>query len=477
MSNEANTMDGHSYSGAAADMISGMVYSRLVKYKRDWSGVDPDLAESWTVQDNKVYTFKLRQGVKFHDGSTDDGRRREVQLRSDHGREDGAYIRPLILSSFDKIEVVDPQTVRITLKQVNAAFLAALAMPTASIVSKKFIEGGGDLTKTMMGTGPMKFVSKQPNVETKLVKHTEYWDAGQAVPGRRDDHPDQRRDRPLDGPPQRLGRLHRLRALEGHRAISADQNLKVYGDTESSGIWLFFKVTAAPLDNVKVRQAINYAVDRDAIVKATFFGHGAPMNDLFMPKTHWAYVKDIPGGYSYDPAKAKQLLAEAGFPNGFKIKMLSTHEVSAHKSGAEIVQANLSDVGIEIDMELVDLATDVKRYSAGDYDIIMWGGGPLYGEVDFLSGYFRSGNAVPKNTGYSNPELDKLLDDARATLDQEQRKGLYRKAFDILLADAPWVPLAYREQGEAAAATSRGTSASSDRTGTARQVAMTWLDK
>ena len=251
----------------------------------------------------------------------------------------------------------------------------------------------------------------------------------------------------------------------------------MYGDTESSGIWLFFKVTTPPLDNVKVRQAINFAVDRDAIVKATFFGNGAPMSDLFMPKTHWAYVKDIPGGYKYDPAKAKQLLTEAGLPNGFKIKMLSTHEVSAHKSGAEIVQANLKDIGVEIDMELVDFATDAKRYGAGDYIIIMWGGGPLYGEVDFLSGYFRSGNAVPKNTGYANPELDKLLDDARGTLDQEQRKGIYRKAFDILLADAPWVPLAYRMQAEAAASYVKGYERVLGSNWSGSRVAMTWLDK
>jgi peptide/nickel transport system substrate-binding protein/glutathione transport system substrate-binding protein len=373
--------------------------------------------------------------------------------------------------------VVDPRTVRLTLKQVNAAFLSALALPTAAIVSKKYVEGGGDLKATMMGTGPMKFVSRQPNVELKLAKHAEYWDRGKPY---------------LDGVtltplPDETARSTALRngsvdfidfvPWKDIAAISADPNLRVYSDTESSGLWMFMKLTVEPLGNRLVRQAINHAVDREAVVKATFFGRGALMNDIFMPKTHWAYVKDLPGAYSYDPAKAKQLLAEAGLPNGFKIKMLSTHEVAMHKSGAEIVQANLRDVGIDTDLELLDWASDVKRQNAGEYEIIMWGGGPLYGEVDFLSAYFRSGNSLPKNTGYSNPELDKLLDDARATLDQEQRKALYRKSFDIILADAPWIPLAYREQGEAAAAYVKGYDRILGSNWNGQQIALTWMDK
>jgi peptide/nickel transport system substrate-binding protein len=477
MVNDPSTMDPHKFSGAAADVLYGMVYNSLVQYKPDWGGVDGDLAESWDIKDNLSYTFKLRQGVKFHDGSpmTAD----DVKFSFDRimDPQTGAYVRPLIAPTLDRIEVVDPQTVRITVKQVNAAFLSALALPSAAIVSKKFVEGGGDLNKTMMGTGPFKFDSRQPNVEIKLVKNPDYFEKGKP-------YLDAITVLPL---PDDTARSTALRngsvdfidfvPWKDISAIASNPGFKVYSDTESSGLFMFMKMTVPPLDKPEVRQALNYAVDREAVVKATFFGRGALMNDIFMPKTHWAYVKDLPGGYSYDPAKAKSLLAQAGYPNGFKINMLSTHEVAMHKSGAEIVQANLRDVGIEANLELIDFATDVKRQSAGEYELLMWGGGPLYGEVDFLSAYFRSGSTFPKNTGYSNPQLDKLLDDARMTLDQNQRKGLYRQAFDIILKDAPWIPLAYREQGEAAASNVKGYERVLGSNWNGRRIAMTWIDK
>lgn len=472
--NDPPTMDPHTFSGAASDMLYGLVYNGLVRYGPTWD-IEAALAESWDTEEDRIYTFKLREGLKFHDGS--DLTADDVKFSFDRIMDEAtsAYIRPLIMSSFESVEVVDPLTVKITLSEVNAAFLAALALPTAAIVSKAFVEGGGDLKTTMMGAGPFKYISRQPNVEVVLEKHTEYYEEGKPY---------------LDGVTlvplsDDTARSTGLRSgsvdfidfvpWKDIEAIAEDPGFEVYSDTESSGLWAFMKTNIEPMDDKIVRQALNYAVNREAVVNSSFFGRGAVMDSIFIPKSSWAYV-DVEGGYSYDPDRAKELLAEAG-AEGFPLQFVCSAETTMHLSGAEVVLANFQDIGIDVDFQTQDWATTVKRQNAGDYEMIMWGGGPLYGDPDYLSGYFRTGNAVPRNTGYSNPELDDLLDQARQTLDPDARLETYRKIYDILLDESPWIPLSYREQGEAAATHVKGYVHVLGSNWNGYRVAMTWLDK
>lgn len=469
--NDPPTMDPHQFSGAASDVLYGMVYSRLVRYGETWE-IEGELAESWEADDTS-YTFQLHEGVQFHDGSemTADDVRYSFERIMDEAT--GAYVRSLIAGSFDNVEVVDDLTVQVTLSEVNAAFLAALALPTAAVVSEEFVESGEDLSSTMMGTGPFRFVSREPNVEVQLEKHSEYFEEGRP-------YLDAITLVPL---PDETARSSGLRTgsvdfidfvpWKDMESIESE-GFDIHSDMQSSGLWMFMKVTVEGLDDVRVRQAINFAVNRDAVVQSSFFGRGASMEGIFVPTSSWAYIPDLPGAYTYDPERARELLTEAG-AEGLALQFVSTSEVEMHLSGAEVIHQNLRELGIEVELETQDWSSTVERQNAGDYEMIMWGGGPLYGDPDYLSGYFETGNFVPQNTGYSNPDLDELLQSARSTLDRDERLEFYRQAYEIILEEAPWVPLCYREQGEASASYVRGYNRVLGSNWNGYRAAMTWL--
>jgi len=446
-----SSLDPHVFTGAAADDLFGMVYSRLVQISPDWNTVAPDLAEHWTVSpDNKTYTFTLRSDVKFHDGSamTADDVVFSVLRIMEPGT--GAFVRPLIADVFDRVTATSPTTVQFMLKQPYAAFLAALALPTASIVSKKWVAGGGNLNVAQMGTGPMKFVSLEPNVKITLARHAQYFESGLPY---------------LDGmsllfladdtarsTALRNGSVDFIEFVpyKDMAAIMNDPHLRFYGDATSSGLWAFPNVKRPPLDNVQVRQAINWAANRDAVLKAAFFGQGALMDSVFMPKTSWAYVSTLPK-YGYDPDRAKDLIKRSGIRLPAKLEILTASNVSYWKAGSEVLQANLQDLGFDVQLVSVEFAEAVRRFYGSEYQITMWGGGPAYGDPDFLYTYFHSHGTIGKTTGYVNTHLEGLLERARITLNRSQRKALYEQAYKILLDDAPWFPLVYREQAEASA--------------------------
>ena len=467
-------LDPHAGPGAE---LHGMTYSRLVVLNDDWTGVDPDLALRWEVPpDGRTYTFHLRPNVRFHDGSLMTADDAVFSFERILSEESGAFVGGFLSGVVERVTSPSPATIQFLLNAPFGAFLSILALPQAAIVSRKWVSGGGDLRKTQMGTGPMKFVALEPNSKITLTRHTQYYDP--ALPY-------------LDGitmlfMPDEAVRSTALRSgsvdfidyvpWKDMDAIAHDSKLRLYGDTASTGIWAVFNLRRPPLDSVTIRRAINWAADRDAMIKAAFFGHGVPMLDIPVPKSSWAYTEGLPK-YGYDPDRAKGLIGRSGLKMPIHLDILSRSDDLLWKRSSEVVAGNLQDLGFDVTLTALTSPPANAQFNRGDFQIGWRGGVPAYADPDYLYVAFHSQGAVGSLTGYRNEHLDDLLLAARRTVDQTRRRGFYVQAYKILYDDAPWLPLAWREQGEASAAYVRGYRRTHGSSWNANRIVKVWLAK
>ncbi len=383
----------------------------------------PALAESWTVSDDgKVYTFKLHTGVKFHDGTDFDAD--DVKFSLDRARADNSTnAQKGLFAAIDTVDVVDPATVKVTLKNPQGSFLYNLGWGDAVIVAPESAETNKDKP---VGTGPFKFDNWAKGSSITLVKADGYWgepvaldkaefriipDAAAAVPAL------------LSGDVQALPNFNLGDALA---QVESDPRFKVViGSTEGETI-LATNNKKPPFDQLKVRQAIAHAIDRKAIIDGASSGFGVPIGSHFSP-ANAAYV-DLTGTYPYDPAKAKSLLAEAGFPNGFKTT-LKLPPVGYARDGGQIIASQLRDVGIEAEIIPVEWADWLKQvFTDKDYDLSI----VSHTEPNDIDIYARKDYYF----NYDNPAFDKVIEELNLTSDDAKRKELYGQAQKILADDA-----------------------------------------
>jgi peptide/nickel transport system substrate-binding protein len=440
----------------AIDTVCSMVYSRLVNYKPDASGVIPDLAERWEVsRDGKVYTFFLRKGVKWHNGKEFTATDVKFSFERLLDPKTAAPYAP----NFGKgvrVEAVGPGTVRFALPTPNAAFLALLAVPPSSVVNKEWVEAGNNLADNMMGTGPFKYKDRLPGVKLELVRNESYY-----VQGRPN----------LDGItfmffPDATARVTALRTnavdimdfvpQADMGALEATKDIVLYTDKETNFFQFAMRQDKPPFDNVKVRQALASAVDREQALKASLFGRGAVATGGPLWKSSWAYSADVKQIYTYDPARAKRLLAEAGFPNGFKTTILSNTSFAMHQNTAVTVQSGLKAIGVDAQLTLFDFPTAKQKTVKGEFDIVVETVIPTYADPDFLWSFFHSQSLWGQNLKLSDRDVDIWLDQARASTNQEERRKLYTQVLQRLMETVPMVFLMTREQADAAWSYVRG---------------------
>ncbi len=364
LSAEPPDLDPQVDSGVASGYIKEAVYEGLVRYGHGGT-IEPDLAERWGLVGNTQYVFHLRPGVRFHNGDPLIAADVKFSLERILDPKTGAALRGN-LKAVKAVEVVDPLTVKVVLSEPFAPLIAYLAQPYGAIVDAKFVQGGANLRSTMMGTGPFKFVSWQPGQRIRVVRNEEYWDRG--VP-----YLDAINYLPI---PDDQTRLTALRAgdvmladfvpQEQMNAIQRDPNLKLFYDV---GIFMcvIFNVSRKPFDDGRVRQAIAYAVDRNAFVKTIFDGRGTPITGDVIPAKWWAHDAKADGTYTYQPEKAKALLREAGYPNGLRISVLAPITFTLHTRTSQVLQAQLAKVGIQVQLDLPEWAVVLKRHLGGDF--------------------------------------------------------------------------------------------------------------
>ncbi len=411
---------------AAAGAIDSVLYSNvfegLTRFMEDGSVV-PGLAESWEISsDGTVYTFKLRAGVQFHDGSAMDAE--DVKFSLDRARaDDSANAQKALFTGISAVEVVDPTTVQITLAQPNGNFLFNLAWGDAVIVAPESIEG---IKQTPIGTGAFQFSNWVQGDRIELTRNPDYWGDAAKL---------ERATFKFISDPTAAFASVMAEDVDAFMVFPAPENLPQFdadprfklliGSTEGETI-LSTNNKQPPFDNVKVRQAVAHAIDRQAIIDGAMFGYGTPIGTHFAPHNP-AYV-DLTGQSSYDPEKAKALLTEAGLADGFETT-LHLPPPSYARRGGEIIAAQLAEVGIKAEIINVEWAQWLETVFRGKnfgltivshtepFDI------GIYARPEY---YFQ----------YDNPDFQALMEELNATTDPAKRDTLLATAQKTISDDA-----------------------------------------
>ncbi len=463
------------YSAATtADAVAETVYERLVQFVPGSTQVAPALAERWEISaDGLSYTFHLRKGVKFQrtdfftpsrEFNADDVlwsfQRQLDPAHPWHALSPRGYPYaqsmglPALIERIDKL---DDARVRFTLRRPEAPFLADLAMGFASIYSAEYADlllkagKAEQLNNLPLGTGPFVFQRYQKDALVRFAANPDYWGGAPKV------------DRLLLSiTPDPSVRIQKLRAGDCQVALYPrptdvptlrhDPQLKVAELDSLLVAYVALNTRHKPLDDVRVRQAINLAFDRDSYLKAQFGEGGASPAVAPYPSTLWGSDPDLKG-WPHDLERARQLLAEAGIQPGLKLSIWTRPGGGPTNPnpgiGAQMLQDDLDKLGIHADIRVYEWGELIRRAKHGEHDLLFMGWVGDNGDPDnFLTPNLScaAASSGENMSGWCNAAFDDLLRQARASTDQATRSGLYRQALAIFQREAPWIALAYPKQ-------------------------------
>ena len=427
---------------AASERIDNLIFDDLLS-RGDDLNVAPGLAERWDVPDPLTYIFHLHRGVNFHDGRPLTSR--DVKWTFDSLLQGKIRSTKSAVYKFvDRIEAPDDATIIFHMKEPDATLLWNLSDGAMGIVPYGSLD---EMTRQPMGSGPFRFVSAEMDREVVLEKNAEYWGGA----------PKLARVRFAVVPDETTQALE-LRKGSGDIAInsltadtvltlSRDPQLQIERGSGTRFAYLAFNLRDPILSDVRVRQAIAYALDRKPMVEYLLRGQ-AELAKSVLPTQSWAYNGDVPS-YEHDPEKAKQLLDAAGYPavNGvrFHITMKSS-TVADTRLMVAVIQQQLREVGIALDIRSFEPATFLSDVIHGSFQMygLRWIGGNE--DPDIFEYAFHSSKFPPNGANrsfYSNPKLDALIDQARREVDPKVRKPLYAEVQRILANDLPYIDLWY----------------------------------
>src|SRR5919198_5304720 len=408
--------------------------------------VVPQLALSHqTSGDGKVVTIKLRPNVKFHDGEPFNAAAAKFSLER-HLTLQGSFRRPE-LAALDHVEIADPLTIRLVLKNPFSPLIAQLTDRAGMMVSPRAGKEAGDkFGLKPVCAGPYKFVERVPQDRIVVERFKDYWNKDRV-------HIDRIVYQPIVDSTIRLANLksggldliERVLATD-IKEVRSDPHLKLATALELGYQGLDINVGNGPRaknplgSNPKVRQALSYAIDRQALTQVVFNGEFVPGNQWVNPE-HPYYQKDFPVP-KRDVAKAKALLKEAGVTGRIPFELMVPNNPETRQV-AEIIQAMAGEVGFDVKIRVTEFATSLKQAEQGEFEAFMlaWSGRT---DPDGNVYVFYATKAPQNYAGYSNPEVDKLLSEARTPSEQGQRKAIYKKLTQILQEDLPILYLSHR---------------------------------
>lgn len=441
------TLDPYDANDTLSQAVAKSFYQGLFGFDKEMKLVNV-LAESYDAsKDGLTYTIKLRSGVKFQDGT--DFNAEAVKVNLDRASNPDNHLKRYnLFKSVATTEVVDPTTVKITLKQPFSAFINTLASPAAAMISPTALKKyGKEIGFHPVGTGPYELETWNQTDFVKVKKFAGYWKPG---------YPklDSITWRPVVDNNTRAAMLQTGEAnfafpipYEQAKLLEKNGKLDLVTSPSIMQRYISFNVTQKPFDNPKVREAINYAINRQALVKVAFAGYATPATGIVPPSIQ--YSQNYPA-LEYNPAKARELLKEAGYPNGFSTTLWSSHNHSTAQKVLQFTQQQLAQVGIKVQVTAMDAgqrAAQVEDKGQKESGVKMFytGWSASTGEANWaLTPLFATQSWPPTifNTAfYSNPQVDKDLADALNTTDSEKKASLYKDAQDRIWNDRPWVPL------------------------------------
>lgn len=433
----ANTQDNGSL---WADMN---IYDQLVRLNPDGSKIVPDLATSWDVkQGGKVIVFHLRHNARFYDGTPVTSA--DVLFTYDRVRSPKSVVN-WTLEAIKSDRAIDKYTFEVTLKQPWAPFLNDISLWGASIMSKKAVQKLGDKIKTQpVGSGPF-YVSKfLPGQYVLLKRNPYYWERDAC--GKQYPYLDSVK---LVYTPNDNTRIVKLEGGALDAAVDVPYNLLAAVDKQPSitarttpqlGIMAINlnQRKFAPFKDTSVVQAMNYAIDRAAIVKAVFFGHAAAATSPIDPGVYFHSSKY---GYPFDVDKAKSLMKASKFPNGFKVTLLTVSGDSIGNAVAVVMQSELKQIGIDMSLQAVDSTTQFERQTKKDFEMA-WNYGTsdnLDPNSNMLYCCVSDGGADSANTGWKDPAADALYRKTQTALNPVTRGKLLDQWQKIVMEKAPFM--------------------------------------
>jgi peptide/nickel transport system substrate-binding protein len=429
---------------AQSERIDELIFDPLV-HRDDHFNMVPWVAEKWEIPDPLTYIFHLRRGIHFHDGRPLTSR--DVKWTLDSMR-DGSLVtlKTTTYKLVSRIDTPDESTVVIHLSEPDGTLLYNVSEGAFGIVP---YGSGKPFSRNPIGSGPFRFVSQDPDSQVVLERNDSYW-------GR---HANMERVR-LTIVPDATTRALELRKgsadISPSGSLSADmvgtlrreRNLEIEQQPGTVLAYLAFNLRDPILKDVRVRQALAYTIDRGKILHY-LFGDQGRLADSVLPPQHWAYSSDV-AHYPYDPAKANTLLDSAGYPRGrdgtrFHLTMKTSTEETTRLLAA-VLQQQLHTVGIALDIRSFEFATFYSDVTKGSFQLysLRWIGGNEDPDIFYYA--FHSSSFPPKHANrsyYVNPEMDRLIEAGRNTVDQEKRRLIYAQVQQILARDLPYINLWY----------------------------------
>ncbi len=437
--------------------VTTQIFNLLVRAKPGQTDIEPDLATSWSVSpDGLVWTFNLRKGVTFHDGTPWNAEAAKFnwdrwadEKNPYHAVKGGdyEYWGDFMADSFKEAKVVDPYTLQVILKKPNAPLLQNLTIIAFAFTSpasfKKYGANGVGLHP--VGTGPYKFVEWVRDDHVTMVANPSFFRKG--LPKTQRLIMRVIKDNAARFLALKAGEVHAIELpnTEDVKAAQTDPNLKVVFRPPFNTSWLRFNMNDSLLKDKRIRQAIAYSINRQAIVQGLYAGFGEVANQ-HMPPTMWgrANVAPIP----YDPGKAKQLLAEASYPNGFSLDFwyipVSRPYFPNGKEIGTAIASDLGKVGIRAHLQTEDWATFLKDAKTNKFQLYMAGWIGDNGDPDdWLGFFFPKFDPKAARWSYNNPAVFDLLNKAKVENSQAKRSQMYAQAETFVMNDLRDIPIAH----------------------------------
>ena len=431
LSADITSLDPMGHNDTKSEAVSFLLFNRLFRLNTDFEVV-PDLAESWEAVSDTEWVIKIKEGVMFHDGT--EMTAEDVAFSLLRSQEMPKVKQ--VLSEVASVEVVDTYTVKVTTNSAFAPFLYTLVHAGTSIVPKGYVESGDEFLSPV-GSGPYKFVEWVSGDKVVVEKNEAYFDG---------DNMGQSKSITFRVIPEgtsrtialETGEIDAIMELEtiDINKIEDDSDLTLYEKPSTRINFFGMNTEKAPFDNMKVRQAFEYAIDKEAAMIVAINGAGIEANSIMAP----SFLGYVDSPYSYDPEKAKELLAEAGYPDGFEMTIWASGD--ERQRVAQVIQANLMEVGVDATIEMFEWGTYIDALINGEEQtyVLGWTSNPDPDAT--LTPHYFSGNVGGMNmTRLVDPAIDELLKQGREELDLAEREMIYNELHEYVMEQAPIVPL------------------------------------
>lgn len=434
------SLDPNMYNEIPALTITEQIFNTLLKVDEN-GNIVPELAESFEYITPTELVIKIRQGVKFHNGDTLTSK--DVVFSINRMLDKPAS--RIMIDAIDKVEAIDDYTIKLTLSKPSSPLLFGLAHPLTAILNEKDTLAKNDVIATApMGTGPYKFIEWGSGEKIELVAFDDYFEGRPKI--------DTLTYRAITENSSRLAALetgeidiaYNMDAIDSG-IVENNPELQLISQPTTSTEYITFNTTKAPFDNKDFRKAVNYALNRQSMSDSIFMGKAKPANSIVNPNVFGH--SDKVEGYPYNVEKAKEYLKKSGIEN--PSFTLFVNDNTTRLQLAQIIQANLKEIGIDMVIETLEWGAYLQRTAQGEHQALLGGWVSGTSDADIVLYpllHSASHGGAGNRAFYTNKEFDKIVDEARLVSSPEERKALFLKAQDILQEEAPLGILLYKNE-------------------------------